>query len=568
MKKRWLSILLTAALLLTVAAAGSATAFAAGDIGSQISLISSQMSTLKQNDTAKNWYYAVTDLDHNGRLEFIAAAQHPADRSTNMKVWEVSEDGASLAPCRLDILEEETFPDILTDNVDTYHDGQANTWYYLLNDTLVLADNDVYTIKTSITLKDGALSYTPYSYEHTVMNGGVREVSHTDTNGMSISPEQYNAAAVNALAGKERGSISFEWLNAADADNITRLTDSFAVFDGSKAPTETLKIPRPAILDPNAAAAPQATPAQPVQPVQPVQPQPVQPQPVQPAQPTYLSITKNPTNESKKPGGTAQFVACANVFDSLTWTMVSPDGGEYSTASFAHMFADAPVSGESSTTLSVGNVAADMNGWGAYCTFYYKGQTARTSTAYIYVNGKNYETPDWNVTYGSMSGTAYRDSQSTLLVYLQNGTSVYLPSYSSGGYTCNISGEVGAAGGGASCMVYYRNSPTAENIYQLDVWGSSAVVVEPASGSTTTVVVPNNGYDYYDPQTGIGYHAIDDNYGYVDYYTEDGVYVTVDSEGNETYFGDDGSWISLHPDGSWSAYDYTTDSLDGGMIYG
>ena len=175
MKKRWLSILLTAALLLTVAAVGSATAFAAGDIGSQISLISSQMSTLKQNDTAKNWYYAVTDLDHNGRLEFIAAAQHPADRSTNMKVWEVSEDGASLAPCRLDILEEETFPDILTDNVDTYHDGQANTWYYLLNDTLVLADNDVYTIKTSITLKDGTLSYTPYSYEHTVMNGGVRE---------------------------------------------------------------------------------------------------------------------------------------------------------------------------------------------------------------------------------------------------------------------------------------------------------------------------------------------------------------------------------------------------------
>ena len=54
----------------------------------------------------------------------------------------------------------------------------------------------------------------------------------------------------------------------------------------------------------------------------------------------------------------------------------------------------------------------------------------------------------------------------------------------------------------------------------------------------------------------------------MDYYTEDGVYVTVDSEGNETYFGDDGSWISLHPDGSWSAYDYTTDSLDGGMIYG
>ncbi len=561
MKKRWLSILLTASLLLTVAAAGSATAFAAADYGTQISLISSQMSTLKQNDTAKNWYYAVTDLDHNGRLEFIAAAQHPADRSTNMKVWEVSEDGASLAECKLDIHEDETFPDILTDNVDTFRDGQTNTWYYLLNDILVIADNDVYTIKTSITLKDGTLSYTPYSFEHTVMNSGVREVTHSDVNGMSISPEQYNSAAINALAGKERSSISFEWLSAADADNITRLTDSFAVFDGSKAPTETLRIPRPAILDSNAAAAPQATPAQPVQPVQPVQPQPVQPvQPVQPqpAQPTYLSITKNPTNESKKPGGTALFVACANVFDSLSWTMVSPDGGEYSTGSFAHMFADAPVSGESSTTLSVGNVAADMNGWGAYCTFYYRGQTARTSTAYIYVTGKSYETPDWNVTYGSMSGTAYRDSQSTLAVYLQNGTMLYLPSYSSGGYTCNISGEVSAAGGGASCMVYYRNSPTVDNIYQLDVWGSYAVVVEPANGSSTTVIVPD--YSYYDDYGG-------GDSGYYDYFTEDGVYVTVDREGNETFFGVDGSWFSFHSDGTWTSYDYETDTLDSGITW-
>ena len=53
-----------------------------------------------------------------------------------------------------------------------------------------------------------------------------------------------------------------------------------------------------------------------------------------------------------------------------------------------------------------------MNGWGVYCTFYYKGQAARTSTAYIYVSG-NPPTPPTPVpptpqpTYGTMSGTAY-----------------------------------------------------------------------------------------------------------------------------------------------------------------
>ena len=567
MKKRWFSLLLTAVLLLTAAAFGSATAFAAADYGTQINLISSQMSTLKQNDTSNTWYYQISDLDHNGRLEFIAAAQHPGDRSTNMKIWEVNEEGTALSECKLDIVEHETFPDILTDNVDTFFDAQSNTWYYLVNDILVTTDegNDVYTIKTSIKLKDGVLSYEPYAVEHATMEGGVRNVTHTDMNGLPISPEQYNASGTNALAGMQRSSTSYEWLNAADADNITRLTDSFAVFDGSKAPTETIKIPRPAIIDQTAAAAPPAATTAPA--ATPV-PQPVQPvQPAQPVQPTYLTITKNPTNESKKKGGTAMFVACANVFDSLTWTMVSPDGGEYSTQSFAHMFADAPVSGEYGTTLSIGNVAPDMNGWGAYCTFYYKGQTARTSTAYLYVEGKNYETPDWNVSYGSMSGTAYRDSQSTLCVYLQNGDVFYLPSYSSGGYTCNISGEVGSAGGGASCMVYYKNYPSVDNIYQLDVWGSYPTYSE----SATTVIAPNNPtyeeYHTYDPQTGVGYHQYEDGYGYIEYYTDDGVLVTVDSNGNETFFGDDGSWISIGPDGSWSAYDYDTDSIEGGYIY-
>ena len=84
--------------------------------------------------------------------------------------------------------------------------------------------------------------------------------------------------------------------------------------------------------------------------------------PVSPVQPAYLSITKNPTNEGHTPGETAYFVANANAYDSLYWTFVSPNGGEYSAQNFGYMYPNAPVNGSYSTTLSISNVTRDMDG--------------------------------------------------------------------------------------------------------------------------------------------------------------------------------------------------------------
>ena len=147
-------------------------------------------------------------------------------------------------------------------------------------------------------------------------------------------------------------------------------------------------------------------------------------------------------------------MACANAFDSLSWTLVSPQGGEYSVQSFAYMFADAPVSGEYSTTLSIGNVARDMNGWGAYCTFYYKGQTARTSTAYIYVSGEPtpaptpVPVPDGGVYYGSVSSWNY----SSVSVNLDGTTLVAIP-----WDVVSLNGEIYY---GAPATVYWNGTTT------------------------------------------------------------------------------------------------------------
>ncbi len=164
-----------------------------------------------------------------------------------------------------------------------------------------------------------------------------------------------------------------------------------------------------------------------------------------------------------------------------------------------------------------------MNGWGAYCTFYYQGQTARTSTAYIYIkNADQKPAPAQQPSYGSMSGRAYQETERLLTVFLQNGDAIHLPT-GGGSCTCNIYGgsvsDIGYAGGGASCVVYYINSPTVDNIYQFDVFiEKQAAVFEPDNGGgyagsqyyanePSLVFIPDRG-----GYSGAQYYANEPNY--------------------------------------------------------
>ena len=389
-KKRMLCCLLALVMLLSLTACGSAagTAESAGapakssepaaasaaepvaaaevelsDVDQQLKLIYSQINNLKQDNSKSTWYYTVADLDHDGNLEFVAASQHPQDRSTNLKVWTVSADRTALTGCSLAKDSDESFPDILTDCADAFYDKASDTWFYMVYDNVVISSKEVYTIKTAVNLKNGTVGYDAFAVEHTLVDNSKRTVSHTDYDGFAISAEQYNAAGYNYFSSAERSSVAFEWLPVDKLESLRSLTDSYAVFMGRMAPTEVFPVPKPLALQ--GTAAPTPTPA---------------------VEPKYLEITKNPTNENKKVGDTALFVACANAYDSLVWTFISPNGGEYTVSSFARNFPKALVYGEYSTTLGVEKVTADMNGWGAYCTFYYKGQTGRTSTAYMIVN--------------------------------------------------------------------------------------------------------------------------------------------------------------------------------------
>lgn len=366
--KKQLSALLVLVLLfscLPAASAESKSPAVDSGISSQISLIYNHLGELFQPDTGSTWYYSVMDFDHNGRLEFFAATQHPSDRSTSLKVWEVSEDLSSLTECVIQKDPDESFPDILSDSADTFHDVSTDTWSYLFYDNIILSPTDVYTVMCSVNLKDSTIGYESYATEHSELVNSYRYVSHIDSNGFPISEKQYNAMAVNAFAGTERSATNFDWFQAANTLTPSRLVNSYEVFSGAVAPPEGSPIFDPPILHHDELMPVYGSAGE--------------------VNATYMVITKNPKSEKVKGGSNLKFVADANVYDSAYWTFVSPDGGEFDLAYFQAHFVYSSISGAYDTTLRINAVDGYMDGWGAYCTFSFKGQTAVTSTAWINV---------------------------------------------------------------------------------------------------------------------------------------------------------------------------------------
>ena len=98
-----------------------------------------------------------------------------------------------------------------------------------------------------------------------------------------------------------------------------------------------------------------------------------------------INITKNPTDEVRLAGGIAYFTSDANGYSKLAWNFESPDKKAVTVEEFRTRFPYAVVEGENTTTLTVKNVGADMNGWAVYCTFSNGETEVSTTLAFFYV---------------------------------------------------------------------------------------------------------------------------------------------------------------------------------------
>ena len=446
--KKLFAWFLTLALMISVSAVGLAAPVKATQesVASQINLIYSNFAeTFKQVADGEVWSYTVTDLDHNGRLELLAASIQGSGRFTHVKAWEVGEDLKSFISCNVNVKEGDSFPDIISNTADTYYVAATDTWNYMFDDSITSSSTEVMAARCSVSMKSSNIGYIPYAYQQTEFRDNLNIITFTDKSGRLLTPEDYNASVTNAFAGAQKSSTNFDWFLESEATSSSRFSDSYAIFIGDVVPVGAA-----------AASNAQTTTVAPAAPA-------VTPLPSQ--QNSYLIVTKNPTNENHKPGETALFVANANNWASVTWTFVAPAGGEYSWQSFGNMFPKSIVYGVNETTLTIKNVTAEMNGWSAYATFYSKnGQTARTNSAFLYVTDKNAKTT--TVSNSSISGVVTDPLMSTVTIYLSNGSSVQVPR----GICSVIYGDLVA---GCSCTAYYSGkSATSSSIYHVDIYGS------------------------------------------------------------------------------------------------
>ena len=344
--KKYLAFTLTLVLLLSLCATGYAAPLraSAGDAEAQINIIFRDFGSCRQADSDGTWFYAVTDLDHNGRLELLAATVQTSTLLPAARVWEVNADGSALQPCRLNAAENEAFANILTDSAETRYDKDKDAWFYLVNDYFQVPSGEAFLVKSAVVLNSGELDYGALAYEQIGPSGN----SFTDTEDRPITAEDFGNIGDRFFQGSQKTGTSFEWFTAADASQLAAFTDSYAVFTGDKAPSQTF------------AGAP-AFPA------------------------GFLAVTKNPTSESHVPGDTAMFVANANAYTALQWVFVAPGGKEYTVDEFVASFPKSAVSGSDSTSLSIHNVSTDMSGWSVYCIFSNGSRAVWTNQAWLYV---------------------------------------------------------------------------------------------------------------------------------------------------------------------------------------
>lgn len=439
------------------------------DIDKQIDMIYANLSELSQDTINGLWNYTVTDLDHNGSLELIAAICKSPDYRTYAKVYEVSEGRDAFIDCDMSVAEGEPFVDILQDSADTYYDRTTDTWHYLFSEDFTRSLSEHYSTKCSVSLKSGYVKPVAYATEHIEIENGFTVVSFQDPDGRELTPEEFNAAGDVAFQSFEKSGTNFGWFTMKDATTASVLTDSYKVFVGEKQAENTLKADQNRIYVVDG-----------------------------PVEDPFLRISKNPTSEYHYEGETAYFIARANNATSMTWTFVSPSGSQYSASDFEHQFIQCKVSGADSNTLTIRNVSRDMTGWGAYCTFYGGGQTSRSSTAYLTVVSKSdpKPVPTYSPVTKSIGGYVSDYLMSSVTIYLNNGTTVQVLKD-----ICRV--PRGHLDYGCSCTCYYEgNTPTSSNITSVEIIGKDDPVYNSTSGSYSVQGTDNYAVAIYVPIAG------------------------------------------------------------------
>lgn len=365
----------------------------------QINIIYQNLSTLRADEAGRTFWYTIADLDHNGRLEFIAAITEGTGNYTTAKMYEVNPGYNGMDPVALGLAAGQYMPEIIVQNVDTIKDT-SGVYHYVYTDTNATAtvNGGHYITKQTMSLSNETLSHQIVAYQDVSYVNGYTVYTTYDGNGVEQDPTQFSTESVLAsmYPNGTKSTTNFDWFAYADATSPARLYSSYCVFAGTTSPQPTAT-PTPAT--------------------------PVPTNNIHIVDVTNPRITKNPTSESLTAGGSCTFIAQAIGYNYMRWQLVSPSGQVYDASSYNPFPANLYMYGTTGQSLTLAGVPQDMNGWAVQAVFTGDTESVTSSPAYIYVSAA--PAPVYvTISFNPGQGVTFYDVVNYVTVYSSNGADI------------------------------------------------------------------------------------------------------------------------------------------------
>ncbi len=294
------------------------------------------------------WFYTFTDLDHNGRLEVIAATTQGTGIFTYAHFWEITEDFSELREVwheSEEIEGPEDWPEIVMNKLTGYRDEAADRWYYVCENVARSGAAYAYSSWNALCLKDGAAEWELLAYKDTEWDeNGAEHVECFDAQGHPITAQEYDRAAADRFEGLDRFEIALDW---------TQVDIPYDEPDEAE-PTPVPETPAP------------------------------QTPPVSIGTPRFR-ITKNPSSEALSVGGKTWFIAHADNGAAPNWFLLSPDNQLCTLEDAMAAHPGLQLEALPQDTIAVSSVPLSVNGWSVIARFDGDGGSLYTEPAYLYV---------------------------------------------------------------------------------------------------------------------------------------------------------------------------------------
>lgn len=183
-----------------------------------------------ENQTLEQYGYAITDLNHNGRLEIITATCETAGAYTYSNYYEINKEKTGLNTLEISEKKGDTEANIMIETVKTLVDETTDkiSYIYIFEDQLKDENDEYFNNKQSIIWQDDNVSEYRLAYTKTLNKEGKTEIRYIDNLYFkSMTEEKYLQIEDIRYQNATQKLTDIGWITQADTEFLTTTDDEW-----------------------------------------------------------------------------------------------------------------------------------------------------------------------------------------------------------------------------------------------------------------------------------------------------------------------------------------------------